>query len=88
MKLKVIMTAKTFIRTLSSDKNDGYAINIAIVRHFCIISINRIEARLILETKDKNYSVNPGGELPEKKFIIEICDQQLTLSKKFPSLLD
>lgn len=63
---KYIDREKSLIRTLCSNKNDWDIINVSIMRHFCIIRINSIEASFIFQTKHKDNRINPCGELKKE----------------------
>lgn len=69
--------------TLGSDENDWDFGGVAVMRHFRIISVDRVEARLVLQAKHENYGVNPSGELRieiARKSVV--CQVQLSIVRR------
>ena len=51
--------------TLRPDEDQGDVLHVAVLRHFGVVVIDGVEARLVLETEHEDHRVDPRGELKQ-----------------------
>jgi hypothetical protein len=57
---------------LGSDENERNFLHVSELRHFCVIVVDRVEARLVLKAEHEDDRVHPGSELKIEEFKLKI----------------
>ena len=53
--------------TLRPDEDQGDVLHVAVLRHFGVVVIDGVEARLVLEAEHEDHRVDPRGELKQNE---------------------
>jgi hypothetical protein len=48
-----------YIVTLCAYENEGDLLHVPVLRHLCVVVVDGVEARLVLEAEDKDDRVHP-----------------------------